>query len=108
MACFVAGTAEDEMMEGYFYWCGVLLNGFAVGLVSLFVWVWFIWPFVQAVSLTKVTVKALGKGRKTSILKLFWWAYNRLCFGKDFTTIRFDLFEWSDVGEWIIYSEREY
>lgn len=94
-------------MQEYFYWCGVVLNVCIACGVLLFLWVLALWPFVQAISLTRCTVKALGKDRKTPVLKVFWWAYKELFTGKRFTTIRFDLFEWSDVGDWHIYHKHD-
>lgn len=69
------------------------------------IWVLFIHPFFQAISLASVYIKALGKDRQTSRLKIHWWAQNTLFLGKNFTTIRTDYFEWSGIGDWEIYQD---
>ena len=94
-------------MTEYLYWSGVAFNAVIGCLALLVIWVWFIWPFVEAVSITYVAVKALTiDGTKPTIGRVlknikFWYA--DMLFGRRWARISNDLFEWGGVGDYIIY-----
>lgn len=94
-------------MDAYFWWCGVVINA-TISLIFIFLILsCFVYPAIQAISLSMVYIKALGKERTSSRIKIYWWAQKTLFLGKPFETIRTDKFEWSNINNWVIYSEEE-
>lgn len=91
----------------YFYWCGVVINVVAGGFIALIIWVWFIWPFVDACSLTRCYVAAMGNSRKASIAKLFWYSYADVIFGRNWTAKYNNKFRWEGVGKWRVYKDED-
>ena len=98
-------------MDSYFYWCGVGVNVIAAIGFAMFIWVWFVWPFFEAASITSVFVSAARKsGVKISlelVVKQFFWWYGEFIFGRSSTRISNNLASWEGVRNWVIYSERD-
>lgn len=98
-------------MDSYFYWCGVGVNVIAVIGFCMLIWAWFVWPFVEAVSITIVFVRAARKnGVKKSLwlgVKQFSWWYGEFLFVREATCISNKYARWEGVGKWVIYSEQE-
>lgn len=94
-------------MDTYLWWCGVALNVTVCLIIVFLILSLFIYPSIQAISLSRVCIKALGKDRTSSRIKIYWWAQKELFLGKSFETIRTNRFEWSDINDWVIYSESE-
>lgn len=94
-------------MNEYFWWSGVFFNVMICGIGLFLLWFLFLYPILQAVSLARVCIRALGNERNTSALKIHWWAQKELFLGKSFECIRTNKFEWCDIGDWKIYSEEE-
>lgn len=95
-------------METYLYWCGMALNLIAVVFIVLCIWVWFVWPFVEAISITTVFVRAakksgVEKSLSNNIRKFFFW-YLEFLFGRGSTRISNKYASWEGVGKWVIYS----
>lgn len=89
-------------MNNYLWWSGVVLNMALFGTAIVLIWFIFVYPALQAISLATVCIKALGDERKTSMLKIHWWAQKELFLGKNFETIRTNRFQWSNIGKWQI------
>ena len=111
MACVVAGSAGDEIMDYYFYWCGVGVNVIAAIGFCMLIWAWFVWPFVEAASITIVFVRASSKFGVEKTLsenarQFFFW-YSEFIFGRSSTRISNKLASWEGVRNWVIYSERD-
>lgn len=96
-----------EIINTYIWWCGVALNVVMWIVFSILLWSILIYPSIQAISLARVYIKALGKERTVSRIKIYWWAQKELFLGKSFKTIRTNRFEWSDINDWVIYPELE-
>ena len=98
-------------MNEYLYWSGVGANIILLIFAALCIWVWFIWPFVEAVSITRCFIRAsIVHGRKPAlkdiIRSLRQW-YLDLLFGRSWTRIHNRKFEWEGVGNWRVYRNEE-
>lgn len=93
-------------MSTYLFWSGVAVNIAALMFMALCIWVWFIWPFVEALSITRClihTSKAYGgKPNAKEILRTFKKQYQDFLFGRSCTRIYNRQFEWEGVGNWRI------
>lgn len=97
-------------MDSYFYWCGVGVNVIAAIGFAMFIWVCFVWPFVEAASITMVFVMAARKSAvKISLwigVKQFFRWYGEFLFGREATCVSNKYARWEGVGKWVIYSEQ--
>lgn len=88
-------------MNEYLFWSGLVLNAAVVIVVALFVWVWFIWPAVEAISMVRYYCAIARKYpdvKLKSRLKLFVYHYE--VFGRSFESVRCNYGTWSGVGKW--------
>ncbi len=91
----------------YLYWSGVTLNLIAILFIILCIWVWFIWPFVEACSYTRCVVKGLGKDRKAPVWRILAAAYADVLFGRQWTAKSTRYWRWEGVGKWTAWPEAE-
>ena len=98
-------------MSEYLFWSGVVLNIALLMFISLCFWVWFIWPFVEALSITRCFVCASkaygGKPTAKEIIRSIKRWYLDLLFGRNWTRISNHQFEWEGVGKWRIHCNEE-
>lgn len=98
-------------MSTYLFWSGVAVHIAALIAMSVCIWVWFIWPFVEALSITRCLIhvsKAYGgKPNTKDILRTFKQQYRDFLFGRSCTRIYNGQFEWEGVGNWRIHCKRE-
>lgn len=99
-------------MTEYLYWSGVVINVLIACFILLVIWVWFIWPFIEAVSITYVAVKALmisvGKPKIMLVLKNIKYWYADMLFGRRWERISNDVFEWRGVCNYRIYGRDDF
>lgn len=91
-------------MVNYLFWSGVVLN-VAVGLfILLCLWVWVVWPAIEAISLTRMT-RAVCKrdGVKFRPFKTFRTWYADTFFGRGFSAVRGSFWYWDGVGKWEVF-----
>lgn len=93
-------------MTAYLFWSGVVFNVTLAGFLALVLWVWFIWPAVEAISMVR-WYKACEKFYPTQIKlvpihKLFIANYE--IFGRQFERKSHRFGEWFGVGNWRVYS----
>lgn len=95
-------------MSEYLWWCGLVANIAVAMFALLVVWVWFIWPFVEALSITRCLIhvsKAYGgKPSAKDILRTFKQHYCDFLFGRSCTRIYNGQFEWEGFGKWRVYN----
>lgn len=98
-------------MTTYFFISGILLNIALAGLLLLCVWVWFIWPAVEAASITRCFRRASkasgGNPSLKDTFRTFSMWYVDLLFGRNWTRISNRQFEWEGVGNWHVYTHDE-
>ncbi|AIX13022.1 hypothetical protein NW77_014 [Erwinia phage phiEa2809] len=95
----------SPFFEAWFFWSGIVLNGAAIVAIAWFINMAVIWPAVEATSLTRCTVKALGKDRVSHVL-FIWWCSYRDCFGgRNWECVSTNLFTWYGVGNYTISKE---
>ena len=90
-------------MNAYLWCSGVALNVVALAFIALAVWVWFIFPAVEAASMTR-WYRKMGKVHGVNVggrLKLFISCYEP--FGRDFTSTKCRYGWWHGVGDWKVY-----
>lgn len=91
------------MIDTYIYWSGVAFNFTISSAVLLFLWLWVLFPAVEAVSMARYYRK-VGKvhGIKVhSFFKLFLAKYE--LFGRTFTAERCSYGYWEGVGRWEVF-----
>ena len=98
------------LYETYFYWSGVLLNAGAAIFIALCLWVWFIWPMIEALSIARCYMAVMGskspKGIK-SMIKIAIVYYPDLIFGRDFDALSNNKFRWEGVGKWQVFKDED-
>jgi len=95
------------LYEAYFYWSGVALNVAGACFIALVIWVWFIWPFVEACSYTRCVVKGLGSGRIAPLWKILAFSYADCIFGRNWTAKSTNRWRWEGVGKWHVFEGDE-
>lgn len=91
-------------MDAYLWWSGLILNLAVIIFVLLCVWVWFVWPGVEAVSMVRYYKEIARKYpdvKLKSVLRLFISCYEP--FGRHFEATRCSYGEWCGVGEWRVF-----
>lgn len=96
-------------MTTYLMISGILLNTLLIGALSLCVWVWFIFPFFEALSMVRWS-RAMHAQRpdlvsKPPFWKLFYHHYE--VFGRNWTNTRCRAGEWHGIGKWEVYSTED-
>lgn len=85
-------------MSNYLYWSGLVANIALMLFVALCIWVWFIWPFVEAMSITRCFIcasKTSGcKPTVRAIIRTLKYWYLDLLFGRGWRRISNRQFEW--------------
>lgn len=93
------------MLELYWIICGVLFNILVGGAVCVVLWVWIIWPAVEAVSITRMycaVCKLRGTPRRW--VGFIWWTWFRdMAGGRRFECMRSNGWYWGGVGDWNVY-----
>ncbi|WFD55475.1 hypothetical protein [Escherichia phage Ioannina] len=93
------------MLYDVIFWFGLFCAILLVGAVTLVIAVWFIWPAVEAVSITRMTFAYYKKHSITqhsSRLRVWWLWYRDMLGGRRFEAIRSHGWEWQGVGRWSI------
>lgn len=92
-------------MDIYLWWSGLTLNVLILFALSLVIYVWFIWPAVEAISMVRY-YKAIAKKypdvKLKSIFRLFISCYEP--FGRNFEAVRCPYGEWRGIGKWRVYN----
>lgn len=94
------------MLEMYWMICGVLFNILVGGFAMLVLWVWVIWPAVEAASITRMTLQVRKRlGKKRAWVGKIWWTWFREYFvgGRRFESLRGNGWYWGGVGDWNVY-----
>lgn len=98
-------------MTNYLIYSGLLFNALIALAAITVVFVWFIWPAVEAASITrcqrKVSKTYGGKPSAKDIWKTFKYWYSDLLFGRSWERISNRQFEWEGVGNWTVYSGQD-
>lgn len=95
-------------MTNFIIVVGMITTVLLIGLFALILWVWFIWPAVEACSLTQMhrrihrMNKAEGLG-VTNTLRSWWSWYQDCVMGRNWTALRGPGWEWEGVGNWRVY-----
>lgn len=90
------------MLHDLIYW-------FGLGCATLFVmvvWVFLIWPAVEAASITRMTFqiyKRRGITEHPTRLRMWWLWYRDMIGGRTFEAVRSSGWEWKGVGKWSIF-----
>lgn len=84
---------------GLLFWLVVVV--FLTGAI----WHLFIWPAVEAISLTRCYRKVcrVREIKPMNGIRSFWAWYKMTVFGRDFTRISGQYYEWEGVGSWTVY-----
>lgn len=95
------------LYETYFYWSGVLLNTGAAIFVALCLWIWFIWPMIEAVSMCR-WYAAIGKvypnvKPKRGWVRL-WWSCTEI-WGRSNLGMTNKFGRWEGVGKWRVFKD---
>ncbi|MEL4016979.1 hypothetical protein [Dryocola clanedunensis] len=98
-------------MTWYLITSGIVLNALLALAAILVIWVWFIWPLVEAISITRCFIRASKScGGKPTLREmnrtLVKW-YLDLLFGRSWTRISNRQFEWEGVGKWRVYRNHD-
>jgi len=95
------------VLKWWFFWSGIAANLFLfMGLLWL-VWIKIVWPFVEACSITKCTVRAFGPARKNSVLRIFLKAFLSTVGGRDWETTKCRYYTWHGVGNWVVHNKED-
>jgi hypothetical protein len=97
-------------MDDYLKWCGILANGVVLVLVLIIIWQSFIYTFIEAISILRWLLMA-GQFETSpsfqALLKVFYYYYKQLLFGRDFTTLSNKKGIWRGVGDYEIFDTSE-
>lgn len=91
--------------EAWFFWAGVVFTGILFLGIAYLLTVTLLWPIVESISLTRCTVKGLGKHRVNSVFRIWLWAIGDCIGGRNWDTVRNNFYSWSGVGDWVVYTE---
>ena len=94
------------MLHDLIYWFGLGCATLFVTVLALLVWVFLIWPAVEAASITRMTFqiyKRRGITEHPTRLRMWWLWYRDMIGGRRFEAVRLDGWEWKGVGKWSIF-----
>lgn len=94
------------MLHDLIYWFGLGCATLVVTVLALLVWVFLIWPAVEAASITRMTFqiyKRRGITEHPTRLRMWWLWYRDMIGGRTFEAVRSDGWEWRGVGKWSIF-----
>lgn len=94
------------MLHDLIYWFGLGCATLFVMVLALLVWVFLIWPAVEAASITRMTFqiyKRRGITEHPTRLRMWWIWYRDMIGGRMFEAVRSEGWEWKGVGKWAIF-----
>ncbi|QCO71646.1 hypothetical protein P9616_gp50 [Escherichia phage CEC_Kaz_2018] len=94
------------MLHDLIYWFGLGWRHLLLTVLALLVWVFLIWPAVEAASITRMTFqiyKRRGITEHPTRLRMWWLWYRDMIGGRMFEAVRSDGWEWKGVGKWSIF-----
>lgn len=94
------------MLHDLIYWFGLGCATLFVTVLALLVWVFLIWPAVEAASITRMTFqiyKRRGITEHPTRLRMWWLWYRDMTGGRTFEAVRSSGWEWKGVGKWSIF-----
>ena len=94
------------MLHDLIYWFGLGCATLFVTVLALLVWVFLIWPAVEAASITRMTFqiyKRRGITEPPTRLRMWWLWYRDMIGGRTFEAVRSSGWEWKGVGKWPIF-----
>ena len=94
------------MLHDLIYWFGLGCATLVVTVLALLVWVFLIWPAVEAASITRMTFqiyKRRGITEHPTRLRMWRLWYRAMIGGRMFEAVRSEGWEWKGVGKWSIF-----
>lgn len=94
------------MLHDLIYWFGLGCATLFATVLALLVWVFLIWPAVEAASITRMTFqiyKRRGITEHPTRLRMWWRWYRDMIGGRMFEAVRSEGWEWKGVGKWSIF-----
>lgn len=94
------------MLHDLIYWFGLGCATLFAMVLALLVWVFLIWPAVEAASITRMTFqiyKRRGIKEHPTRLRMWWLWYRDMIGGRMFEAVRSEGWEWKGVGKWSIF-----
>lgn len=94
------------MLHDLIYWFGLGCATLFAMVLALLVWVFLIWPAVEAASITRMTFqiyKRRGITEHPTRLRMWWLWYRDMIGGRRFEAVRSEGWEWKGVGKWSIF-----
>lgn len=95
-------------MSEYLWWCGLVANVAVVMFALLVIWVWFIFPAVEAISMVrwyKAIAREYPDVKLKSFFRMFVGCYE--IFGRTFEATRCRYGSWYGVGKWHVYNNED-
>lgn len=96
-------------MITYLIISGIAMNALLGGMLALCLWLWFIFPCLEAISMVRWSRAMHAQWpslvSKPPFWKLFYHHYE--AFGRNWTNIRCRAGEWHGIGNWTVYSTEE-
>lgn len=94
------------MLHDLIFWFGLGCASLFVVVLALLVWLFLVWPAVEAASITRMTFqiyKRRGITEHPTRLRMWWLWYRDMIGGRMFEAVRSDGWEWKGVGKWSIF-----
>ncbi|ANN86058.1 hypothetical protein [Salmonella phage MA12] len=96
-------------MDSFLILMGIGFTTLLLAGAIYLMWILFLWPFVEAVSLTRMTreywrINGRKRGAWRTIRLFFTW-YAETVFGRRFEAIHSRGWRWEAVGKWWVYKE---
>lgn len=95
-------------MSEYLWWCGLAFNLAVLMFTMLVVWVWFIFPAVEAISMVrwyKEIAREYPDVKLKGFFRMFVACYE--IFGRTFESTRCRYGIWYGVGKWRVYNNED-
>lgn len=92
-------------MTVYLLWTGIIANLIIFAALGMVLWVWFIWPAVEAFSKLR-WYKACEKAYPTEIKLKPWYkifAAEYEIFGRQYESVSHRFGKWRGIGKWQVY-----
>ncbi|ECH0398449.1 hypothetical protein FPC12_07225 [Salmonella enterica] len=98
-------------MDSFLILMGIVSTTLLLAVVIYLMWILFLWPFVEAVSLTRMSLayrrlNNLKYGVVTA-MRLFVIWYAETVFGRSFYAIHGRGWRWESVGKWRVYKDEQ-
>ncbi|EBW2202822.1 hypothetical protein DAO44_19330 [Salmonella enterica subsp. enterica serovar Enteritidis] len=98
-------------MDSFLILMGIGFTTLLLAVVIYLMWILFLWPFVEAVSLTRMSLayrrlNARETGFVTAIRLFVMW-YAETVFGRKFCAIHSRGWRWEAVGKWYVYKDEQ-